>query len=46
MKKNIKDREYKYFVCPGCGQICRVPKKRGKITITCPRCHASFDRRS
>lgn len=46
LKKNIKDREYKYFVCPGCGQICRVPKKRGKITITCPRCHASFDRRS
>lgn len=46
IKKNIKDREYKYFVCPGCGGICRVPRRKGKISITCPRCSYVFDRRS
>lgn len=44
--KSVKDRHYKYFACPSCGQICRVPRKKGKITITCPRCHANFDKRS
>lgn len=44
--KNIKDRNYKYYVCSGCGGICRVPRKRGQITITCPRCNRSFDGRS
>ena len=46
IKKNIKDRDYKYFLCPGCKGLCRVPRKKGKITITCPRCHHLFDGRS
>ena len=25
-------------VCPGCGAVCRVPRGKGRIVITCPRC--------
>ncbi len=44
--KNTKDKNYKYFVCPKCAQIIRVPKKRGKISVTCPSCRQSFDAKS
>lgn len=33
---------YRYFKCPSCGQKVRVPKGRGRIAITCPRCNAAF----
>lgn len=32
------DKEHKYFTCPKCGTVCRVPKGKGKIVITCPKC--------
>jgi DNA-directed RNA polymerase subunit RPC12/RpoP len=35
---------YRYFKCPGCGQEVRVPKGKGRIRITCPKCHIRFDR--
>ena len=34
----LKDREHKYFTCKSCGTVCRVPRGKGKIMITCPRC--------
>ena len=34
----IKDRDHRYYRCPRCSQKLRVPKNRGKIAITCPRC--------
>lgn len=34
--KGIKD--YKYFKCNNCNQEIRVPRKKGKIKIICPRC--------
>lgn len=34
----LKDRTHRYFTCPQCGQTLRVPRGRGKISITCPRC--------
>lgn len=34
----LKDKEHKYFTCKSCGAVCRVPRGRGKIIITCPRC--------
>lgn len=37
---------YKYFKCPKCSQNCRVPKNKGKIRITCPKCGHAFERRS
>ncbi len=37
---------YRFFNCPNCNQKVRVPKGRGKIEITCPKCKTSFIRRS
>ena len=34
----FKDKEHCYFTCPGCGAVCRVPRGKGRIVITCPRC--------
>ena len=38
----LKDREHKYFTCPRCHQPVRVPRGKGKISITCPRCKEKF----
>ena len=35
-------RQYRYYKCKECGQELRVPKGKGKIEITCPKCHHSF----
>ena len=37
-----KDREHRYFDCPKCRQMVRVPRGKGKIAITCPRCREKF----
>ena len=39
-----KDREHRYFDCPKCRQTVRVPRGKGKISITCPRCREKFVR--
>ena len=38
----IRDREHRYFSCPKCKQSVRVPKGKGKISITCPKCREKF----
>ena len=38
----LKDREHRYFDCPKCRQMVRVPRGKGKISITCPRCKEKF----
>lgn len=46
-RKRFKDRKtHKYFKCPNCKQQLRVPKGKGEITITCPKCHTKFDAKS
>ena len=35
-------KSYRYFICSDCGQTIRVPKGKGKIEITCPRCKNRF----
>ena len=32
------DKEHRYFTCHRCGAVCRVPRGKGRIVITCPRC--------
>lgn len=39
-------KEYRFYKCPGCRQKVRVPRGRGKIAITCPKCHAEFIKKS
>ncbi len=46
-KKEFQDRKtHKYFTCPTCRQRLRVPRGRGEITITCPKCKTKFDKRT
>lgn len=45
--KHMKERKtHKFYHCPNCKQVMRVPKGRGEITITCPKCHTKFDKRT
>lgn len=38
----LKDRQNRYYNCPKCRQMVRVPRGKGKISITCPRCREKF----
>ena len=38
----LKDRQHRYYDCPKCRQVVRVPRGKGKISITCPRCREKF----
>ena len=38
----LKDRQHRYFDCPKCHQTVRVPRGKGKISISCPRCREKF----
>ena len=42
----LKDRQTRYFDCPKCRQVVRVPRGKGKISITCPRCKEKFIRKT
>lgn len=42
MIDRIKDQNNRYFKCPKCKQTVRVPRGKGKIAITCPKCREKF----
>ena len=42
----LKDKEHRHFECPKCRQMVRVPRGKGKIAITCPRCREKFIRKT
>ncbi len=44
--KRLSDRRHRYFKCPKCKSRLRVPRGRGSITVTCPRCKHRFDKKS
>ena len=44
--QRCKDREHRYFSCPRCRQTVRVPRGKGKIAISCPKCRERFIRKS
>jgi transcription elongation factor Elf1 len=43
-KTMLRDKEHRYFKCPGCGQRLRVPRGKGRISINCRSCGAAFER--
>lgn len=44
LRHNTVDRiKYKYFRCDHCNKRIRVPRRKGKIVVTCPRCNYKFD---
>ena len=42
----LKARQHRYFSCPKCRQTVRVPRGKGKISISCPRCKEKFVRKT
>lgn len=44
--QKMKDKEHRYYNCPRCHQQVRVPKGKGKISITCPKCREKFIRKT
>lgn len=42
----LRDREHRYFTCPNCRTVCRVPRGKGQIIITCPKCRTKIRAKS
>lgn len=39
-------RDYKFFKCPECKSMLRVPRGKGRIYVTCRKCGARFEAKS
>lgn len=39
-------KKNRYFLCPKCGRIACIPKKVGRVTITCKGCKHKYDRKA
>lgn len=47
VKAYLRDsRTYLMFRCPDCGQKLRVPRGKGRIVVTCPKCKKSIRKKS
>ena len=46
MRDRARDTEHRYFKCPACKATLRLPRGKGKIAITCPRCQKEFVKRT
>lgn len=42
----VRDRDHRYFKCPNCKQQMRVPRGKGRITVHCRSCGATFEEKS
>ena len=49
--RSLKDRwtqrkDYKFFRCPSCHSLLRVPKNKGKLLLTCRKCGNRFEKKT
>ena len=49
--RSLKDRwqqrkDYRFFRCPSCHALLRVPRGKGKLLLTCRKCGNRFERKS
>lgn len=46
-RQRMADRKiYRFTKCPSCAQKIRLPKGRGKLNVTCPKCGDAFMRKT
>ena len=45
-KRAEQKKTHRFYNCPECKQQVRIPKGRGKVTITCPSCGTKFVKKS
>ena len=38
--------DFKFFHCPSCSVMLRVPRGKGRIRVTCRKCGTSFERKT
>ena len=41
-----ESKHYAFFKCPACRNTLRVPRGKGRIQITCPKCGERFERKT
>lgn len=42
LKRLFGTKGYRYYRCPSCKNMLRVPKNKGRVQITCPKCGERF----
>jgi uncharacterized paraquat-inducible protein A len=45
-KHAMDSKTHRFFKCPSCNAKLRLPKGKGKIIITCPKCKTEFAKRT